>query len=130
MDRDPSDEFDWEDSTTRGLTRSLVELRDALTPGDDADDPLVRRHRSVIVLTVLVAAFWLGVAGALVAMTREGPFAETVLGFDREVPASAGAAVQIGPNEWPTIAIAPRPFKFKKKAAEPAKPMRKKVPRR
>lgn len=130
MDRQPIDEFDceWDEATTRGVTRGLEELRDALTP-DDEEQHLVRRHRGVIVLATVVAAFWLGVVGAFNAFTRDAPLAESVLAFEPEV-AAAAAGVAIGPNEWPTIAMERRPFKFKRKAAPPAKPPRKKPPRK
>jgi hypothetical protein len=124
MEREPSESFDWEDSTTVGVTRGLEELRDALTT-DDEDDHLVRRHRGAIVLFVLVGAFWLGIAGLFSAVTREGPIAQHVLAFEPERVA-ATAAIEIGPNEWPLIAIAPRKVTFfKKKAAPAARPPRK-----
>jgi hypothetical protein len=135
MERDPFDSYpdlrgEWDESTTRGVVRGLEELRDALTPDED-EDHLVRRHRGVIVLGTVVAAFWLGVVGALSAATREGPIAESALAFEIEGK-SAGAAVQIGPNEWPTIAMMPHPFTFKKKVipAQHVKPTKKKAPRK
>jgi hypothetical protein len=127
MEREPSESFDWEDSTAVGVTRGLEELRDALT-SDEEDEHLVRRHRGVIVLSVLVGAFWLGIAGMFAAVTREGPIAEHVLAFEPERVA-ATAAIELGPNEWPLIAIAPRNVQFfkSKKAAPAARPSKKRA---
>lgn len=66
----------------------------------------LRRHRGAIVLTTVVAAFWLCVAGVVSAATRQ-PFSESILSADHDPPFLAAEALP-GPIEWPTIAIAAR----------------------
>jgi hypothetical protein len=104
------------------IARGLEELRDALTPAEqdeveDDDLSFVRKHRGLIVIGVMVGAMWIGIAGIVSAATRVPPPAESVLGFEQ--PARAPKLkVPIGPNEWPTIAIAPRQQTVKKRAPD------------
>lgn len=92
------------------IAPALEELRDALSR---------EARRGVIVLSAVIAALWLCVAGGVSAATREPPSAEFVLAFERAAPEPAVTA--IGPIEWPTIAMAPRKDPFPRKSKRPAR---------
>ena len=98
------------------LRRGLEELRLAVTDVDDEcaddDDELapIRRHRGAIVLAVVGAAVLLCLAGVVSSATRRPPQNDSVLVYDAPAPAPADkgpAKTAVGPDESPTIAIAP-----------------------
>ncbi len=95
----------------RTLVSGLEELRDALSR---------EARRSVVVLSTLVAALWLCVAGGVSAATREPAPAAYLLAFVSEAPEPPRV---VGPIEWPTIAMAPREDPFRKKQ-KPVRPPR------
>jgi hypothetical protein len=112
---------DQTNSLSGNITRGLAQVRDALSRESELEEGsrvarAVRRHRGVIVLTTIVGAFWLCIAGGVrAASSHDAPFAALTLAADHEAPFAAAAAVP-GPIEWPTIAIAP-----KKKIEKPKK---------
>lgn len=113
---------DQTNSLSGNITRGLVQVHEALSREHELEDEggrvarVVRRHRGVIVLTTIVGAFWLCIAGGVsAASSHQTPFASLTLAADHEAPFTAAAAVP-GPIEWPTIAIAP-----KKKIEKPKK---------
>lgn len=97
--------------------QSMLSLRDRTSRGlEEIRDALSREtHRGAIVLCTLVGALWLLFAGGVSAATREPPLAANILAFERR-PEPEIPRVAPGPIEWPTIAIAPRPDPFPKKA--------------
>ena len=118
MEREPPEEFEWEDTTVSGgAIRSLEELCHAFTP-DQEEEQLIRRHRGAIVLGVLGAAFWIGVAGLFVAATREGPASQHALGVEPVAAAPAVVAIKFEPRALETKTAAP-PAKLPKEKAHP-----------
>lgn len=117
-----ADQTNPRNSLTRNIGRGLEEVCEALSrTGIGVDRALsqaaiieaqarwafrIRRHRGAIVLTTVVASFWLCVAGVVSAATRQ-PFSEQILPMDHEPPFVAAEALP-GPIEWPTIALAAR----------------------
>ena len=109
---------DQTNSLSGNIQRGLAEVRDALSRETELDEGsrvtrTLRRHRGVVVLTIIVGAFWLCIAGGVSASSQQKPFYESTLAAAHEAPFEAAAAVP-GPIEWPTIAIAPKTKKIEK----------------